>query len=69
MKDKQKELLNKLGNNYMELADECEDESFNEFMMANNHLYPLSLDKMGSEWLAVSEEKISFNNVRYPLKL
>ncbi len=54
MTDNQKELLIKLGNLYLELAEECEDESFNELMTANNALYPYSLDEMGAEWLAIA---------------
>lgn len=57
MTEKQKNLLYQLAEIFQELAEECiNDESFHEIMIANNDLFPMSLDDLASEWYAVAEE-------------
>lgn len=57
MTEKQKKLLYQLAEIFQELAEECiNDESFHEIMIANNDLFPMSLDDLASEWYAVAEE-------------
>mgnify|MGYP001194410438 CR=1 FL=1 len=64
MTNEQKKLLQKLSSIYNELYKECEqDDSFHKIMIENNDLFPLSLDEMALEWLAVAESKrINKNN-------
>lgn len=55
MNNKQQELIKKLAHVYIEIAIECdEDEKFHNILIANNDLYPLSLDEMGPEWHEVA---------------
>ncbi|WP_368900814.1 hypothetical protein [Oceanobacillus oncorhynchi] len=50
MTDRQKELLNSLGDVLENLADECEnDNDFHELIIKNNHLFPASLTDMAAE--------------------
>ena len=58
MTEKQKDLLYKLARIYRGLAEECmKDDKFQELMIENNDLIPMSLDELGEEWFSVAEEK------------
>lgn len=58
MNERQKELLYTLGNTFLSLAEECkQDEFFHQIMIKNNDLFPMSLDELGFEWLAVADEE------------
>ena len=58
MTDKQKHLLNGLYSAFKDLAEECEeDDDFHDVMIRNNDLYPMSLDELADEWLAVQQGK------------
>lgn len=50
MTDRQKELLQVLGDNLILLSMECEkDENFYELIAENGHLFPMSLDELSKE--------------------
>ena len=54
--DKQKELLKQLGKIYIELSEEClNDTVFADVMTDNNDLFPMSLDELGHEFLSLSD--------------
>lgn len=51
MTNKQKELLEQLANTYNEIAEQCEiDDDFHNIMIENNHLFPMSIEDMASEF-------------------
>lgn len=58
MTDSQKKLLNKLGQTFKEIGEEClNDHQFHELMMDNNDLFPLSLDELAQEFFAIADEE------------
>lgn len=57
MTEQQRKLLMQLGNLYIELANQCNDDSFNELMIKNNDLFPMSLEELGLEWYAVARNE------------
>lgn len=56
MTETQAELLFKLGQTFGDIAEECtKDEGFHQLLINNNDLFPMSLDELANEWLAVAE--------------
>ena len=58
MTDKQRNLLVKMAAIISEIAEECEnDDKFHAVIVANNDLFPMSLDLWASEWYAVARNE------------